>query len=236
MAANTRPDLTAVAATAALRVGIIDSDISHSSLPLRAVKKFCATSTSGEQALHGARIAELFNDANVALEICAAQVFDQRLSCSPGQVAEAIHWLIEQDVRLINMSFGLRADRSVLRQACAAALDAGICLVAASPAQGDPVYPAAYPGVLRATGDARCHPEQIVWLDSAQADFGGYPGDRGTGFVGASAGCAAVCVALAKLAVDLPQMTAAELVRALADRADYRGPERRAPESGVVAS
>jgi hypothetical protein len=150
MAANTRPDLTAVADTAALRVGIIDSDISHSSLPLRAVRKFCATSTSGEQALHGARIADLFNDANVALEICAAQVFDQRLSCSPGQVAEAIHWLIEQDVRLINMSFGLRADRSVLRQACAAALDAGICLVlVAIPVTGRPALSAPAPVVPR---------------------------------------------------------------------------------------
>jgi hypothetical protein len=197
---------------------------------------FCGTSTSGEHSQHGTRIAELFKDAIVPLEICAAQVFDQRLSCSPGQVAEAIHWLIEQDVRLINMSFGLRADRPVLREACAAALAAGICLVAASPAQGDPVYPAAYPGVLRATGDARCHPGQIAWLDSAQADFGGYPGNRETGFVGASAGCAAVCVALAELAVDMPQMNATDLGRTLAGRADYRGPERRAPEPGVVAS
>jgi hypothetical protein len=236
MAANTSGGLTAAATTGGLRVGIIDSDISRSGLLLRAARTFCGTSTSGEHSQHGTRIAELFKDAIVPLEICAAQVFDQRLSCSPGQVAEAIHWLIEQDVRLINMSFGLRADRPVLREACAAALAAGICLVAASPAQGDPVYPAAYPGVLRATGDARCHPGQIAWLDSAQADFGGYPGNRETGFVGASAGCAAVCVALAELAVDMPQMNATDLGRTLAGRADYRGPERRAPEPGVVAS
>jgi hypothetical protein len=225
---------TRVAATTALRVGIIDS---HISLPVFTARNFCASGDSGDysaQHAHGASIADLLNTAIAGLEICAAQVFDQQLSCSAHRVAEAIHWLIEQDVRLINMSFGLRQDRPVLRQACEAAVAAGICLVAASPARGDPVYPAAYPDVVRATGDARCHKGEIAWLDSAQADFGGYPGNPETGLAGASAGCAAVCVALAGLALDNPQMNAAELPRALAGQADYQGPERRVP--GMMTS
>lgn len=179
----------------------------------------------------------MLSTAIAGLEICAAQVFDKKLSCSPRQVAEAVHWLIDQEVRLINMSFGLREDRPVLRLACEAAVAAGICLVAASPARGDPVYPAAYPGVVRATGDARCQEGEIAWLDSAQADFAGYPGNPQSVFVGASAGCAAVCVALAELAVKHPPINAAELSRKLSRVAHYQGPERRvaaAPLSGGI--
>ncbi len=225
--------LTSTASQTALRIGIIDS---HIAPPLHSAKSFCAiddNSASCQQPLHGATIADWLNTAIVELEICAAQVFAQQLICSPRQVAEAIHWLIDQDVRLINMSFGLREDRTVLCAACEAAVDAGICLVAASPARGDPVYPAAYPGVVRATGDARCDGGEIACLDSAQADFGGYAGNPQTGLVGASAGCAAVCVALAKLAVDNRQMSSAELVATLARKADYQGPERRV--AGVPA-
>ena len=230
---------TRVASKTALRVGIIDS---HIATPLYAAKSFCAgddNRASSRQPIHGACLADRLNSAIAELEICAAQVFTQQLICSPRQVAEAIHWLIDEDVRLINMSFGLREDRSVLREACAAAVNAGICLVAAGPARGDPVYPAAYPGVVCATGDARCDLGEIAWLDSAQADFGGYPGVPETGFAGASAGCAAVYVALAVLAADNPQMSPAELVRTLARTADYRGPERRvvgAPAADRVTS
>jgi len=219
------------APTARLRVGIIDSYIAP---PVHAARSFCDggdSSVPSEQPLHGMHICELLTSAVTELEVCAAQVFAGQLVCSPRQVAEAIHWLIEEEVLLINMSFGLREDRAVLREACEAAVDAGICLVAASPARGDPVYPAAYPGVVRATGDARCEPDQIAWLNSAQADFGGYPGARETGFVGASAGCAAVCVALARLAVEDPRMSAAELCGTLAREARYQGPERR-PSTG----
>jgi len=222
---------TGRSATTALRVGIIDSYIAP---PVHAARNFCVSSDSDNpcgQPLHGAGIAELFNTAITELEICAAQVFARQLVCSPRQVAKAIHWLIEEDVRLINMSFGLREDRSVLREACAAAVEAGICLVAASPARGDAVFPAAYPGVLRATGDARCELGEISWLDSPQADFGAYAGDQETGLVGASAGCAAVCVALARLAMNDPQMKSAELARTLAREACYQGPERR-PSTG----
>jgi hypothetical protein len=223
-------NLASESPTARLRVGIIDSYITP---PVHAAKSFCDGGDSGvpsQQPLHGMYIYELLTGAVTELEVCAAQVFAGQLVCSPRQVADAIHWLIEEDVRLINMSFGLREDRAVLREACRAAVDAGICLVAASPARGDPVYPAAYPGVVRATGDARCEPDDIAWLNSAQADFGGYPGARETGFVGASAGCAAVCAALARLMAGNPHMEPAELVRTLAREAAYQGPERRPPE------
>lgn len=224
-----------------LRVGIIDSYIAPGGLPLVAARNFCDTGhrdDPSEQPLHGAQIAQLIHSAVPDLQLCAAQVFDRRLSCSPERIARALHWLIEQDVRLVNMSFGLRHDRPALREACEAALAKGVCLVAASPARGDAVYPANYPAVVRATGDARCHRGQISWLRSAQADFGACPGLSQSGLVGASAGCAAVCAALAELALGNPQLTTGQLIQGLADRADYRGPEQRPAgfdPSGVVA-
>jgi hypothetical protein len=143
------------------------------------------------------------------------------------QIASAIDWLVAQDVRLINLSLGLRQDRSLLREACAAAVARGVLLCASSPAQGAAVFPASYPQVLRVTGDARCTDEQWSWLDSAQADFaacvrGTYPGQSG-----ASLGCAALSGHIARYLLEHPQASNAEVIDWLKQHARYRGPERR---------
>ena len=85
------------------------------------------------------------------IRLANAQVFHDALQTSTACIAAALDWLCEQHVAVVNMSFGLQHDRRVLRQACAQALTKGTILVAASPARGVAVYPAAYPGVLRVT-------------------------------------------------------------------------------------
>jgi hypothetical protein len=55
-------------------------------------------------------------------------VFDERGVTSALQVAAGIEWLVMRGVRLINLSLGLREDRPALREACAAAQDAGVSL------------------------------------------------------------------------------------------------------------
>ncbi len=107
-----------------------------------------------------------------AAQLLDARIFFDDLRTSAAQAASGIDWLLEQQVRLINLSFGLREDRAALRHACARARARGVVLVAASPARGEPVFPAAYEGVIRATGDARCAQDQHSWLGTAQADFG----------------------------------------------------------------
>jgi hypothetical protein len=47
-----------------------------------------------------------------------------------------------------------------------------LILIASTPARGAPVYPAAYPGVLRVTGDARCGPAEVSALGGVPADYG----------------------------------------------------------------
>ncbi|MCK1793124.1 subtilisin-like serine protease QhpE [Pseudomonas violetae] len=176
---------------------------------------------------HGSAVIEAIGRRALSAVFCVAQVFDQRGVTSALQIATAIDWLVEQDVRLINLSLGLRQDRSLLRQACAAALTRGVLLCASSPAQGEGVYPANYPQVLRVTGDARCAEQQWSWLDSAQADFaacvhGTYPGQSG-----ASLGCAALSGHIAGYLARQPQANNQQVVQWLQDHARYRGPERR---------
>ncbi len=222
--------------TGALRVGIIDGPVNLDGVRLAGIRDF---SDSGDvvqdsPALgHGNGVAGVITTECPGIVLYVARVFGTSLVCRPEQVAQAMRWLAEEQVGLINMSFGLRQDRSVLRDCCRQFADRGICLVAAAPAQGAGVYPSLYPGVVRATGDARCAPGQVAWLASDQADYGGYPGRPDHAFAGASAGCAAVTGAIARLAIEFPDQGARELLQTLASRADFRGPEqRRRGESG----
>jgi hypothetical protein len=217
-----------------VRVGMIDGPVE---LPGVAVSKGQNFSDAGAGAAkssvlaHGNGVARLIGASREGIDLYVARVFGDTLVCRPEQVAAALDWLLQQGVQLINMSFGLRTDRAMLRDCCAQAVTRGHCLVAASPAQGQGVYPSLYPGIVRATGDARCRPGEIAWLDSAQADFGGYPGRPGDALAGASAGCASVTGTLAGVALANPGLEPAQWLQRLEQRADYRGPERRGASS-----
>ncbi|MNG00665.1 Subtilisin [compost metagenome] len=176
---------------------------------------------------HGSAVIEAIGRRAPSALFCVAQVFDQRGVTSALQIATAIDWLLTQDVRLINLSLGLRQDRSLLRAACAAAVAQGVLLCASSPAQGEGVFPANYPQVLRVTGDARCAEQEWSWLNSAQADFaacvhGTYPGQSG-----ASLGCAALSGHIAGFLAEQPDASNEQVIEWLREHARYRGPERR---------
>jgi subtilisin family serine protease len=171
---------------------------------------------------HGPALADvLLADARVAL--LAARVFEGTLATSAQQLAAALDWAVGQGAALVSVSAGLREQREVLWMAVARAQRRGVLVVAASPARGAPVFPAAYAGVVRATGDARCAEGEWSWLASSQADFGGHV--RAGEVQGASAGCARIAAQLARLLADgaSPEGALAEL----RERAHYRGPERR---------
>lgn len=139
---------------------------------------------------HGAQLLDVIARQATAVEFLVAQVFASRLTTTADQVAAAIDWLVEQGADLINLSLGLRDDRPVLRAACERAVASGAILCASTPAQGNAVFPAAYPGVLRMTGDARCQPHQFSSLGTRNADYGGCVRVGGNDVVGASVGCA----------------------------------------------
>jgi hypothetical protein len=175
---------------------------------------------------HGSRVARLLLGGNVPLELLLAQVFVNSKPTTGAAVAAAIDWVRGRRANLIHLSLGLAADRSVLATAVASAIDAGCIVVASTPARGAPTYPAAYPGVIRATGDARCAPSELSWL--GPSFFGGCPRiaeceqiePRG----GASIGAAWVSRAILSGTANAP---ARAVVATLAAGARHIGPERK---------
>lgn len=228
----------------AVRVGLVDSGHAPA-LAARVVS--AAAFVIGEDGVrceaagpdrlgHGSRLAEIIAACAPRAQLCVAQVFHARLATTAAQVAAAIDWLVAQRVALINLSLGLRAPRPVLAEACARARAAGVLLCAAAPARGEPVYPAAFPGVLRMSGDARCARMEISALGTRYADFGAHvhPLDGGLTGSGASVGCAHLSGHIARYLDDCRAAgrTADEedVRRWLCAQARYHGPERRSSQ------
>ena len=161
------------------KLGLVDSGVAGHQMEY--VRDACGFKTDATIEVqpdllgHGTATCEIICHHVPDIALYNAQVFDERGVTTAATVAAAIDWLRQEKVDLINLSLGLASDRPVLREACARAISAGIILIAASPAQGAAVYPSAYDGVIRATGDARCAVGEVSFLDSAQADFGGCP-------------------------------------------------------------
>jgi hypothetical protein len=180
---------------------------------------------------HGTVVAEIIASAGVPMELCVAQVMDAEGWATPAAVAAALSWALAQRAQLIHLSLGLRHDRAVLAQAISRVITAGAVIVASAPARGVRTYPAAYPGVIRATGDARCGREEISHLDTPWADFGAcavHVGPNGHAQRGASIGAAHLT---RFILAHVPPATPVGVLRSLVQHAGYRGAERRAVES-----
>ncbi|NIE65436.1 S8 family serine peptidase [Burkholderia sp. Ax-1719] len=176
---------------------------------------------------HGSAVLERIAAGAPEARFCVAQVFRERATTTPLQIAEAIRWLVAQKVRVINLSLGVRADRTALREACAFAVDAGVVICAASPAQGAPVFPSGYPDVVRVTGDARCNATQWSWLDSAQAEFGALVRGQASTQAGASIATAALSGHAAAWLMRHPDADRDALLDWLRTHAAFIGVERR---------
>ncbi len=219
-----------------IRVGLIDSGINSSvaaadgsscGFQLQADGSVTGVAARADRLGHGSALAGIILRGTADASLFNAQVFTERLSCSAAQVAAALNWLVGQEVRLVNMSFGLRVDRKELRHACAMAEEAGVIMIASSPARGEPVYPASYANVIRATGDARCSAAELSLLQTAQADFGAYVRCDQSSIAGASVACAHLSAMAVKFLSGNPRASAEDLREWLGDKASYRGPERR---------
>jgi len=188
---------------------------------------------------HGSALAGLILAAVPEARLINAQIFADRPLTSAALVADGLAWLRQQGARLVNMSIGLVEDRPVLRDACAEALAGGLILVAPVPALGGRVYPAAYPGVIRVTGDARCQGGEIAAKLGERADFGANPWRNGypqliPGIAGASVATARITAALGCVLAGHPDAGAAEAAALLRDIADHLGPQRPGAEPVVL--
>jgi Subtilase family len=222
---------------AAWRIAVIDSGVAPSVRPpVRSARRFIANDAQIIEAElapdptgHGTVVAQIIASAGVPMELCIAQVMDAEGRATPAAVAAALSWVLAQRVQLIHLSLGLRHDRAVLAAAISRVIAAGVAIVASTPARGLRTYPAAYPGVIRATGDARCGREEISHLATPWADFGAcavHWRPDGRAQRGASVGAAHLTRFI--LAHLPPATEPAAVSRSLAQDARYRGAERRA--------
>lgn len=214
----------------AVRIGIIDTGIAGG---VSARREFKPQSTVSWPAPsvgnHASHLADIIIGLCPTAQLLDARAFVQGEAGSASQVAAALDWLVEQQVAIANMSFGLRNDRSVLALAITRAADTGMLLLASSPAAGQLVYPAAYPEVLAVTGDARCSVDVYADYAGSNLDFGAAAGglqhQAHQAGGGASHACAHVSAALARL-LDTgcqPQ----QVVNALRRACHFRGRECR---------
>lgn len=175
-------------AASPLRVVYIDSGTPR----LVATKAHCAnftpTGTVEDTIGHCTAVAEPLL-SHCAVELYFAKIFDRNLSCPVDRIVLAAEWAVAQQPDIVNLALGMQRPDPALAAVIQQMVESGSVVVASSPAQGVPVYPAHFPGVLSATGDARCAPHQWSWLSSAQADIGAHVGHPEVGPAGASIGC-----------------------------------------------
>ncbi|WP_221793997.1 subtilisin-like serine protease QhpE [Oceanobacter mangrovi] len=231
-----------------VRVGIVDSGLNSSlAADARVVRQTAFVieqnqlwqdDAQPDRSGHGSDIARIILSLAPECELVSAQVFQQGNGTTAMQVAAAIEWLVDQGCEIINLSLGLRQDRPTLKCACEIAAELGVILVAASPAQGEPVFPAAYPEVIRATGDARCDHPNWVYLATEQADVAGCvrPLDNQLGRSGASMGCAHITGLLAHSlrqfqGIEYHLSGSDQALHWLHKNAHFRGREYRQPVS-----
>ncbi len=223
-------------------VGLLDSGVDPALVPAEWPRRsfvidddgnvVCRDDGAPDRLGHGTALARIILGGTSNIYMATARIFTDRMVCTPAAAAAGLDWLIRHGARIVNMSFGLAQDRTVLRNACVRATAAGALLVAAAPARGRPVFPASYDGVVRVSGDARCRPGELSILGGAQADFGacvGRPGGEGdyerTG--GASFAAAHFTRLAAEILSAAPGADNRNALHMMARRSSYHGPERR---------
>lgn len=178
---------------------------------------------------HGSAVERVILQACPEAQVRHAQVFDDRAVTSALRVASALDWLVASgDVDVVGLSLGLSADRAVLAEAVARAISAGVVLVAAHPAQGASPFPAGYPSVIAATGDARCGWEEVSHLrDKLFGAWCNSPERGGQGMAGASLGAARLTGHVAALLAGGHGREPSAIMATLAREAAFVGRERR---------
>ncbi len=216
-----------------MRVGVLDSGVGAAAVDRRRFAPgpegvSCAPG-SAPLVDHGRAVAALIRATGPPdLELLDAQIFAERLVCAPEVAAAGLDWLVERGAQIVNLSWGLPGHDRALRRACARAIDSGVWLVAATPIRGAAPAPARYPGVVSATGDARCEDHEVSFFGGEPADFGASPAPLAiaSGRVrgGSSFACARVSGALARALRAAPDRDPRLSLR---ERAAHHGPQTR---------
>lgn len=157
-----------------VRIGLVDGAVLGE--PARAVVKtrhFHGTDGPGE--MHGSLVAQCVLAHCDGAELIVAQVFDGRRVAPVAAVVDALDWLLDCGVAVVNMSFGMTRESPAMTAVCRRAAERGVVLAAAAPSHGPTAYPAAIDECIAVTGDARCRCGEIALLNAGGRDFGTHP-------------------------------------------------------------
>lgn len=153
-------------------------------------------------------------------------------------LVRALDWLLEERVELINMSLAGPANR-LLQHAVETAVESGVLIVSAA-GNGNPAFPAAYPGVVAVTAvDSRGR----VYRQANRGDYVDFaapgvdvflaaPYNRGKYYSGTSFATPFVTAALAVLISRHPEAGSDALLRQLSNTARDLGDPGRDPTFG----
>lgn len=211
-------------AASQIKIAIIDSGVSATE-DISIAERKCFV--DGEENIsplwedvtgHGTAIAGMIaaKDNNIGITgvlpgypIYSLRVLDENNSASISQVVAAIYWAIDNDVDILNMSFGTVFDSKILKQAIDDAYDAGIVMVAAAGNDSTEAvqYPAAYPEVI-AVGGSNSHGELSEFSSAGTELEIVAPGESvvSTGLLDGMAGISGTSIATAQVTAALAQL------------------------------
>ncbi|EKN64697.1 S8 family serine peptidase [Schinkia azotoformans] len=97
---------------------------------------------------HGTAVAAAIRGVAKEADLYGVKIFDDKLMTYPSILAEAIEWSIENHVQIIHLSLGLTQDHAGVKDACKAAIENNITIVAAMDRERGMIYPGSYPDVF----------------------------------------------------------------------------------------
>ncbi|WP_431793331.1 S8 family peptidase [Bacillus altitudinis] len=170
-----------------IRVAVLDSGIDkeHKDLKGKIKGEYNAinktSSTSNDKVGHGTAIAGIIaaKDNSFGLvgiapetEIYSVKVLNDKGKGSIDKLVTAIEWCIDNNIHVINLSFGLSKDKSILRNVIDKAVNRGIIVIAAAGNNyGGPAdYPAAYKKVISINAVDRNN-QLAVFSSKGKIDF-----------------------------------------------------------------
>lgn len=210
----------------AVSIGLVDGPLDRESAAVTAVKWFRESEENAAARQHAGAIANAIRRHAPDAMFRNAVIFGGGLTTSRSAVVEALRWLRTEPPDIVHCSFGVPAGDEDLAGVVRELVDIGAVVVASAPARGAMVYPAGLPGVIAVQGDARCGPDDLSWLNIAQADFGAHVFCTPDSPVrGASAAAAHFTGHLAAALASGVARDAA--IAQLRDAAAWNGPERR---------
>ena len=175
--------------------------------------------------------------------VLAVRAFDENGLSSSYDLMRAIDYAIDQNARVVSLSWGTETSSAFLADAVERALDAGVLVVAAAGNEptGNPVYPAALSGVLAvaatdATGQRWAESNYGDFVDLAAPGYAsfpvGYNGPAGR-YAGTSAATAYTAQIAARWFALHPDATPADAAQALGKAVTDAGATGADPQYGA---